>query len=164
MPNQTPSDLSVRTGVGGYNPPPPAQGTWFDRGWFLFLAALIVLVLLVFAVGQKFTSEIQIGGVTLHVSLGQPYGRIVQFLADGVLVTLKLTLISFVCILVVGMIGGLGRVSGNRIIGGIASLYVEIGAASRSWSGCCGSGSPCRSCSKGLAKASPKVRHRSANG
>ena len=83
-------------------------------------------MLLVFAVGQKFTSEIQIGGVTIHVSLGEPYGRIVQFLADGVVVTIKLTLISFVCILVVGMIGGLGRVSGNRFIGGIASLYVEI--------------------------------------
>jgi polar amino acid transport system permease protein len=126
MPNQTPTDLSVRTGAGGYNPPPPAQGTRFDRGWFLFFAALILLVLLVFAVGQKFTTDIQIGGVTIHVSLAEPYGRIVSFLLDGVLVTLKLTLVSFVCILVVGMIGGLGRVSGNRFFGGIASLYVEI--------------------------------------
>ena len=126
MPNQTPSDLSVRTGAGGYNPPRPERGTRFDRGWFLFFAAFALLVLLVFAVGQKFTTDIQISGVTIHLSLGEPYGRIVQFLLDGVLVTLKLTLVSFVCILVVGMIGGLGRVSGNRFFGGIASLYVEI--------------------------------------
>jgi polar amino acid transport system permease protein len=118
--------LTIRTGAGGYNPPPPERSTRFDRGWFLFFAALGLLALLVFVVGQKFTSEIQIGGVTIHISLGDPYGRIVQFLLDGVLVTLKLTLVSFFFILIVGMIGGLGRVSGNRIIGGIASLYVEV--------------------------------------
>jgi polar amino acid transport system permease protein len=126
MPNPTPSDLKIRTGAGGYNPPPPARGTRFDRGWFLFFAALIVLALLVFAVGQKFTTDLQIGGITIHISLGDPYGRILQFLADGVLVTLKLTLVSFVCILVVGMIGSLGRVSSNRFFSGAASLYVEI--------------------------------------
>ena len=44
----------------------------------------------------------------------------------ALLVTLKLTVVSFIFILIVGMMGGLGRVSSNRIINGIASLYVEI--------------------------------------
>ena len=124
QPNST--DLSVRTGAGGYNPPSTGAGNAVRPRVVPVFAALILLVLLVFAVGQKFTTEIQIGGVTIHVSLGEPYGRIVSFLLDGVLVTLKLTIVSFVCHLVVGTIGGLGRVSGNRIIGGMASLYVEI--------------------------------------
>lgn len=126
MANQAHPDDAIRSGAGGYRPPPPERVTKFDSGWFLFFAALALLALLVFAVGQKFTIDIQIGGATIHISLGDPYGRIVQFLIDGVLVTLKLTLVSFVCILIVGMIGGLGRVSGNRFIGGIASLYVEV--------------------------------------
>jgi len=126
MPNPAPSDLKIRTGAGGYNPPPPQQGTRFDRGWFLFFAALGLLALLVFAVGQKFTTDIQIGPLTIHLSLSDPYGRIIKFLADGVVVTLKLTLVSFVCILTVGMIGSLGRVSSSRLLSGIATLYVEI--------------------------------------
>jgi polar amino acid transport system permease protein len=126
MSNQAQSAVPPVPGAGGYRPPPPERQTRFDRGWFLFFAALALLALLVFAVGQKFTTVLQLGGITIQVSLGNPYGRIVQFLLDGVVVTLKLTLVSFVCILIVGMIGGLGRVSSNRFIGGIASLYVEV--------------------------------------
>ena len=33
---------------------------------------------------------------------------------------------SFFTILVVGMLGGLGRISGNRIVRGVSSLYVEV--------------------------------------
>jgi polar amino acid transport system permease protein len=126
MSSQAQSAVPPVPGAGGYRPPPPERQTRFDRGWFLFFAALGLLALLVFAVGQKFTTTLQLGGITIQVSLGNPYGRIVQFLLDGVVVTLKLTLVSFVCILIVGMIGGLGRVSSNRFIGGIASLYVEV--------------------------------------
>lgn len=115
-----------RSGSGGGQPRQTGDLSRFDHGWFLFFAALGLLALLVLVVGQRFTTVLQLGGFTIQVSLGDPYGRILQFLADGVLVTLRLTLVSFLCILIVGMIGGLGRVSGNRFIGGIAALYVEI--------------------------------------
>jgi len=104
----------------------PTRWSKFDRGWFLFFGAIALLLLLVFIVGQKFITVLQVGGVSVTLKLGDPYGRILRFLADGVLITLELTLKSFICILIVGMIGGISRVSGNRIIGGIASLYVEI--------------------------------------
>ncbi len=56
----------------------------------------------------------------------QPFGRIFRFLLDGVAVTLSLTVVSFAFILLIGLIGGLGRLSKNPIINGIATLYVEI--------------------------------------
>ncbi|MBC7224563.1 MAG: ABC transporter permease subunit, partial [Anaerolineae bacterium] len=56
----------------------------------------------------------------------EPYAEIVTFLADGILVTLRLSVVSFGFILLVGLLGGLGRLSGNPLIKGVASLYVEI--------------------------------------
>jgi polar amino acid transport system permease protein len=79
----------------------------FDQWWLLFLAVVAITVLLM---TQK----------------PDPYRRIVVFLMDGVRVTLSITVVSFVLILLLGLIGGLGRVSKNHLISGIASLYVEI--------------------------------------
>jgi polar amino acid transport system permease protein len=79
----------------------------FDRWWLLLLGAIGLVVL-------------------LYVLVPDPYADILQFLRDGVLVTLQLTIVSFFFILIVGMLGGLGRVSSNKLISGIASLYVEV--------------------------------------
>ena len=126
MPNPTPSDLAVRTGAGGYNPPPPSGGRGSIAGGFSSSPRSSSSCSSCSRWARSSRLKSRLVALPSTVSLGEPYGRIVQFLADGVLVTLKLTLISFVCILFVGMIGGLGRVSGNRFIAGIASLYVEI--------------------------------------
>lgn len=56
----------------------------------------------------------------------QPYLEIWRFVSDGILVTLRIVVVSFAFILVVSLIGGLGRVSKSPIIYGIASLYVEL--------------------------------------
>jgi polar amino acid transport system permease protein len=107
----------------------PQRSRWFlrfDRGWLLFIGAVMLLVLLVFAVGEKYAVKIPIPALGITIQFGEPYGRIVQFLFDGILTTLKLTIISFIFILIVGMLGGLGRVSSNRLISTIAWLYVEI--------------------------------------
>jgi polar amino acid transport system permease protein len=55
-----------------------------------------------------------------------PYLSILIFVWDGVLVTLWVTVASFVLTLIAGMFGGLGRLSKNPIIFGISSLYVEL--------------------------------------
>lgn len=55
-----------------------------------------------------------------------PYLEIIRFLPDGILVTFQVTIASILLALVIGLITGLGRISENRIINGIASLYVEI--------------------------------------
>lgn len=55
-----------------------------------------------------------------------PFGRVVNFVKDGVGITLATTIISFLLVLVVGLIGGLGRISRNWLISGIATIYVEM--------------------------------------
>ena len=71
-----------------------------------------------------------VGVVALTVWLAKakpdPYGRIFVFLQDGVWVTIGITAVSFVFILVVGLLGGLGRISKNPLVKGVASVYVEV--------------------------------------
>jgi len=78
-----------------------------DPWWWLVaaVAALIVLLVILWPV---------------------PFRQIVVFARDGILVTILVTVTSYVLILVVGLLGGLGRISKNKLIRGIASLYVEI--------------------------------------
>lgn len=55
-----------------------------------------------------------------------PYRRIVVFVRDGVWVSVYVTVLSFFSTLLLGLLGGLGRLSKNRIIYTIATLYVEL--------------------------------------
>lgn len=106
-------DLSKSTAYPGPGPvagfQPRERGRWsrFDRWWLLFLAVLALVA-------------------SMIVFVPEPYRRIFEFLQDGIVVTLKLTVVSFVFILVVGMIGGISRVTSSRILSGASSLYVEI--------------------------------------
>jgi polar amino acid transport system permease protein len=77
-----------------------------DAWWWLVGAVVLVIVLLM-------------------VFKPDPYLNIVKFVRDGVGITLLLTVISFVFILIVGIIGGLGRIAKNPIIHFIATIYVE---------------------------------------
>ncbi|MDD2581931.1 MAG: amino acid ABC transporter permease [Desulfuromonadaceae bacterium] len=56
----------------------------------------------------------------------EPYREIFQFIPDGILVTFKVTVGAILLASIIGLIAGLGRISGNRIINGTASLYVEV--------------------------------------
>lgn len=65
--------------------------------------------------------------ITLIVDVRpDPYGRIIRFVSDGIAITILVTVVSFVLTLIVGMFGGLGRLSRNRLIAGLTSLYVEV--------------------------------------
>jgi polar amino acid transport system permease protein len=55
-----------------------------------------------------------------------PFWNILQFVQDGILITVTVTLISFVLMLGVGMLGGLARLSTNRLIYTLSTLYVEL--------------------------------------
>ena len=55
-----------------------------------------------------------------------PFRDLVLFARDGVLVTIVVTVSSYSLMVVLGLFGGLGRLSKNKLIFGIASLYVEI--------------------------------------
>jgi len=78
-----------------------------DRWWLLFVAVVIITIVLI---SQK----------------PDPYRRIAVFLTDGIRVTLSITVVSFLFILLVGLVGGLGRIAKNPVLKGIASIYVEI--------------------------------------
>ncbi len=64
--------------------------------------------------------------VILAVAIPDPYWRILKFVSDGLAITVLLTVVSFVFVLILGMFGGLGRLSKNKAIHGITTLYVEI--------------------------------------
>jgi len=55
-----------------------------------------------------------------------PYRRIITFLPDGILQTFKVTVMSIVFALIVGLFTGLGRISRVKIINRIATVYVEV--------------------------------------
>lgn len=55
-----------------------------------------------------------------------PYRRLIVYVSDGIAISITLTIIAFIFTLVVGLIGGLGRLSKNRFIFGISTLYVEL--------------------------------------
>jgi polar amino acid transport system permease protein len=78
-----------------------------DPWWWLVVAVAGILVLLI-------------------VIKSDPYWDILVFVRDGLAVTVLLTVVSFVFIIVVGLIGGLGRIAKNPVIHLIATLYVEI--------------------------------------
>jgi polar amino acid transport system permease protein len=54
------------------------------------------------------------------------YIEIIQFVPDGIMITFEVTVMSILLALVIGLFTGLGRISKNPIINGIASLYVEV--------------------------------------
>src|SRR5512139_1403555 len=64
--------------------------------------------------------------VLLVIFRPDPYKRILIFVADGIVVTILVTIVSFTFVLIFGLIGGLGRISKNKVIYGFFSLYVEI--------------------------------------
>lgn len=76
--------------------------------WWLLLLLLAGIVLL----NQFTTNEL--------------YSTILGKLAQGISTTIFVTLFAFTCAIILGLIAGLGRVSKNRIIFNVATLYVQI--------------------------------------
>ena len=78
-----------------------------DAMWWLVVGVVVLLVLMI-------------------VFAPDPYFNLLKFVTDGIVVTVTVTVISFAFVLVAGLIGGLGRLSTNKIIYTIATLYVEL--------------------------------------
>lgn len=85
----------------------PRERSLFVAWWVAVVAASLTLLALV-------------------IFVPDPYRRSLFAVFDGADTTLRLTIVSIACALVVGLLAGLGRASKNSIINGIASLYVEI--------------------------------------
>jgi polar amino acid transport system permease protein len=76
--------------------------------WWGVLAAVVILIIL------------------LVVGRPDPFQRIIVFVSDGIGITIFTTIVSFFLVLLVGMLGGLGRLSRNKIVFGFTTLYVEV--------------------------------------
>lgn len=86
----------------------PAEiGFRLDAWWGLFAAIVVIILAMV-------------------IFKPSPYRNILRFVSDGVWVTIYVTVLSFIFTLIVGLFGGLGRLSKNRFIYGISTLYVEL--------------------------------------
>lgn len=79
----------------------------FDRWWLLLFAVILLILFLI-------------------IDQPDPFRRILFFVSDGIGVTILTTLVSFVLVLVFGLVTGLGRLSKIGLIRGIATVYVEI--------------------------------------
>jgi len=64
--------------------------------------------------------------VVYTVFVSPNYQETLLFLADGISVTIQLSVLAYAFALVLGLITGLGRVSKNPVIYTIATLYVEV--------------------------------------
>jgi polar amino acid transport system permease protein len=82
-------------------------GSGFDRWWWLVAAVVGLIVFLV-------------------VFIPDPFRRGLEFMGEGIVISIKITTISFLLVVFVGLIGGLGRLSRNSFIKSLATLYVEV--------------------------------------
>ncbi len=64
--------------------------------------------------------------VILPVMSPDPYLKIMAFVPDGLIATFGVTVISIFFSLIIGLFAGLGRISHNRLVNRIATVYVEV--------------------------------------
>ncbi len=102
----TDTPKSIEIGDGAAIPSHKDSGLF--NAWYLSLIGAIVLI------------------AYLSISRPDPYWRILKFVPDGVVVTFKVTVLSILLALFIGLFTGLGRISKNRFINLIASTYVEV--------------------------------------
>jgi len=84
-----------------------AVGYKLDPWWWLVVAVAGLIVILILAKAD-------------------PFLDVLVFVADGIVVTIILTICSFFFILFVGLLGGLGRIASNGTVRFVSSLYVEV--------------------------------------
>ncbi len=99
---------------------PAASGPWQDdsaaipRERSLMIAWWIALTIAILFV---------VGSVLLKPD---PYGEIIGFIGDGLVVTFQMTIVSMLFALILGLFAGLGRTARSLPVNVVASLYVEM--------------------------------------
>lgn len=83
------------------------KGSGFDRWWFMVAAVVALILILIFAQPH-------------------PYKEILMFVRNGISTTVLITIISFLLVLVLGLLVALARLSKSWIIKGISTVYVEV--------------------------------------
>lgn len=116
------SDQKQLTGVPGTEP-----GARLDAWWWLVALVVGLTVLLVTAWPDPFGRIFKfVGDFQVFIPKRPFFDWINGFFGSGIFVTVFITLGSFVLVIFAGIIGGLGRLSENKAIYGVSTLYVEI--------------------------------------
>ncbi len=102
------ADLEKKIDIGDGAAIPDPKDKGLVSAWWIALSGTIGLLII------------------LPLIKPDPYGKVLQFIPDGILVTFEVTILSISLALVIGLITGLGRISSNRFFNLAASLYVEI--------------------------------------
>jgi len=100
--NINPPETSSRSRIA------PSLERMADWPWWLIVAIMIGLF------------------IALQITTNQRMTVIFGAIAAGVKVTIRVTLTAYVSAVFIGLIVGLARVSRNKVIGNIASFYVEV--------------------------------------
>ncbi|HEU4322819.1 MAG TPA: amino acid ABC transporter permease [Roseiflexaceae bacterium] len=67
------------------------------------------------------------GAIVLYSMLQEErYVNALSYLVQGIGVTVRISVVAFVIALVLGLVAGLGRISKNKLINTVATLYVEV--------------------------------------
>jgi len=108
--------------------PQKGEDSIFSAWRIIFYGAIAVLMILVFkdkaltALNNYFTSV----DLSSLINAESPYHDIFMFLPDGIATTFQVTILSIILAMIIGLFTGLGRISQNRLINRLATIYVEI--------------------------------------
>lgn len=86
---------------------PARKSRYFDRWWILVAAVVLLILLLVFLIPK-------------------PYKDILLFVRNGIWTTIYITIISFLLVLVFGLVVALARLSKSMVVKGVSTVYVEV--------------------------------------
>lgn len=86
---------------------PGAAKRYFDR-WWILVGAVVALILL------------------LVIFIPKPYKDILLFVQNGIRTTMYLTGVSFLLVMVFGLLVALARLSKSPLVKGISTVYVEV--------------------------------------
>lgn len=103
-----PEQKGLKVEVDDHAPLAPPEDKGLISAWRIALCGTIVLIII------------------LPWMKPDPYLNILRFIPDGILITFEVTVLSIAFAIVIGLLTGLGRISSNRFINLIASLYVEV--------------------------------------
>ncbi len=102
----------------------------YDSAVQALLNGDIDAVIIKLNIGQRFVrenpNEFDLVGASLSLNDTESYWESFAFIYVGIVLTIRVSLISYAIALIFGLFAGLGRISKNKIISNLATLYVEL--------------------------------------
>ncbi|MGD2078871.1 MAG: amino acid ABC transporter permease [Chloroflexota bacterium] len=94
--------------------------------WLIAIIAFLVVMALVIVVNPEYNEAFQFIKGSLGAVQDLFNGELLEFIGQGISLTLYITVVSFLLSLLIGLIVGVGRVSKNTVFRNMAIFYVEF--------------------------------------